>query len=118
MLKMKFNILAAMVAAFVVSAGAALNDGLVFDLDLSAGDVNGNGRAEANEVRDRMSVSAAVPVTAAEVRCMETGGEVHTVAMPTLDVYDPWFGLSSATNGIPCLYFPQTVTTIDGAVAT
>ena len=116
MLKMKFNILAATVAAFVVSAGAAQNDGLVFDLDLSAGDVNGNGRAEANEVRDRMSVSAAVPVTAAEVRCMETGGEVHTVAMPTLDVYDPWFGLSSATNGIPCLYFPQTVTTIDGAV--
>ena len=68
----------AVLSVSVMMAGAALNDGLVFDLDLSAGDVNGNGRAEANEVRDRMSVSAAVPVKAVVMHTIRLALTLYT----------------------------------------
>ena len=103
-----------------MTAIAALNDGMVFSLDLSKGDANGNGRADASEISDRMTISAANPFVVDAIQNIEGDNEYDPVKLIDIDVTDPWFGLNSLTNNRPCLYFPQQtrVVDVDGVVTT
>ena len=94
-------------AVSAMMANAALNDGLVFDLDLSKGDTIANGRADESEISDSMTVSAAKPFAVGKIQYFENDESFVPVSVKNLDVVNPWFGFNSETNSLPCLYFPQ-----------
>lgn len=104
----------AFAAISMSTATAALNDGLVFALDLSKGDANENGYADPAEIANRMDFSSDAPATVSVKSIVDDVNGNETVMMTEMPVYDPWFGLNSLTNDLPCLYFPQTVKTVDG----
>ena len=101
----------AVLAVAGITASAALNDGMVFSLDLSKGDANGNGRADASEISDRMTVSAATPLKVSKIQYFENDADFSPITISNMDVVNPWFGFNSETNSLPCLYFPQSVKT-------
>ena len=68
----------AVLAVAGITASAALNDGMVFSLDLSKGDANGNGRADASEISDRMTVSAATPLKVSKIQYFENDAEFQS----------------------------------------
>ena len=102
---------AAFVAVTSMAFGVSLNDGLVFDLDLSAGDANGNGRVDKEEVSDRITAHAATPNTVSAIQYNESllAEGFEPITINPADVTDPYHGLWSVTNSRPCLYFPQSM---------
>ena len=108
MKKLLFSVL-----IFAGSSYAGVNDGLVFSLDLSRGDANANGRADAAEIGDRMSVSATTPRMSDAVKYIDEA-DYQPVEICPVDVPTPYFGAASATNRVNGLRFFQTTATIDG----
>ncbi|MBO5931978.1 MAG: hypothetical protein J6Q70_07085, partial [Clostridia bacterium] len=99
--------------ALSVFAGG-VNDGLVFSLDFSAGDTNGDGDADKEEIVDAMTRFAATPRIPSHVRTISgtAADDVYVpISIQTMDVTSPY---RNTTSSRPCLYFSQKATSIDG----
>ena len=99
--------------ALSVFAGG-VNDGLVFSLDFSAGDTNGDGDADKEEIVDAMTRFAATPRIPSRVRTISgtAADDAYVpISIQTMDVTSPY---RNTTSSRPCLYFSQKTASING----